>query len=314
VKAFAQSWYPLCFSREIKAGEKRAFRAFDRDWLLFRGSSGDLGLIQLACPHAGASLEKSAVCGDRVICPLHAWEIATNGKTGRSSTTGEEIRSETLPVEEYAGIIYCFWGAKPLFPLPKRWTGEELVVSKVWACEFSAPHEMGGINAFDIQHMGPVHHRKILAPPTVTVHSPFHISLRYQAEISGNRWRDRIIRRSGLCVLDVDVHSHGGNILTFYHNKVGVTAYVSLRPIDVNKTKVIVSLTRRRDSRFIPRYIIRPFHIIQDLLIQRFAMEDLEVVNGAQILRTHWTPQADAPLIQWWKHYENMPKRPLEIC
>lgn len=58
---------------ELPRGEKKTVKAGETEILLIHEESG-LVAVQAKCPHAGAPLEKGAVCNGRLVCP---WHMAT---------------------------------------------------------------------------------------------------------------------------------------------------------------------------------------------------------------------------------------------
>ena len=50
-------WVPLCLSTEVEAdGPARRIRLLGEDLVAFRDTSGDVGLVEMNCPHRGAAL------------------------------------------------------------------------------------------------------------------------------------------------------------------------------------------------------------------------------------------------------------------
>ena len=307
--SYPRSWYPFCRSIDVRPGRRRAVTALGLDWLVFRADDGSPGVLPLHCPHGGANLELGTVCGDAVVCPMHGWRLNRDGKTGRKDAEGRDIASDGLPAVEYAGILYAFWGGPPVFPFPKRWPEDRLFSSRVRRYQFEAPHELGGINAFDVQHLGPVHRRRLVSAPEVDVQSDAHIAIRYRAAVEGNTWRDRWIRRSGLHTLDIEVHSHGGSLLIFEHRRAAVSAYIALQPRGDGTTRVFLSITREKDPRRLRGWLQRPFHWIENAFFRAFAAEDLKVLHRARLITDRWDPALDGPLIRWWSHYCALPRR-----
>jgi phenylpropionate dioxygenase-like ring-hydroxylating dioxygenase large terminal subunit len=47
-------WYCVAYSDELAVGEVKTLNYFEREMVLFRTESGDLGLLDPYCPHLGA--------------------------------------------------------------------------------------------------------------------------------------------------------------------------------------------------------------------------------------------------------------------
>ena len=73
-------WFSVGYSDELAVGEVRNVHYFDRDMVLFRTESGNIGLSDPACPHLGAHLgHGGTVQGESIRCPFHHWQYDTNG-------------------------------------------------------------------------------------------------------------------------------------------------------------------------------------------------------------------------------------------
>lgn len=80
--AFARGWHVILFSQELAAGEIKKLHYFDKDFIVFRGESGQVGVLDAYCPHLGAHLGGvgSQVIGDTVRCPFHGWQYNNRGE------------------------------------------------------------------------------------------------------------------------------------------------------------------------------------------------------------------------------------------
>ncbi len=56
---------------DLPPGTLRKVAAAGREVLLVRSDAGEVRAFGTKCPHAGAPLEKAALCGDRLVCPWH---------------------------------------------------------------------------------------------------------------------------------------------------------------------------------------------------------------------------------------------------
>ncbi len=56
---------------DLRPGEMRVIEVSDKKILLVRTSDDRWRALEPTCPHAGAPLEKGALCGSRLICPWH---------------------------------------------------------------------------------------------------------------------------------------------------------------------------------------------------------------------------------------------------
>src|ERR1700689_3625127 len=73
-------WIPAIQSADVEAdGAPKRVRLLGEDLVVFRDTSGRVGLLDENCPHRGASLvlARNEDCGLR--CLYHGWKIAVDG-------------------------------------------------------------------------------------------------------------------------------------------------------------------------------------------------------------------------------------------
>ena len=137
-----------------------SIRIGGKKYVLFRGESGKVSMLEAQCPHRGANLCKGKIKGDRVQCPYHGWEYDADGKLVKVPSThnipvGGNIGSK--PVVEDGGFI---WTAKKNQPLPTRYCKE--LTDPSWVQVYGSKNLEGNIydwilNATDISHINYVH-------------------------------------------------------------------------------------------------------------------------------------------------------------
>jgi 3-ketosteroid 9alpha-monooxygenase subunit A len=79
---YARGWHVVLFSQELKTGEVKKLRYFDRDLVAYRGESGQVAILDAHCPHLGANLAsgEGRVLGDNIACPFHGWTFNPQGQ------------------------------------------------------------------------------------------------------------------------------------------------------------------------------------------------------------------------------------------
>jgi 3-ketosteroid 9alpha-monooxygenase subunit A len=79
---YARGWHIVLFSQELRVGEVKPLRYFERDLVAYRGESGRVAVLDAHCPHLGANLSSGGgrVQGDTIACPFHGWTFNPQGQ------------------------------------------------------------------------------------------------------------------------------------------------------------------------------------------------------------------------------------------
>ncbi|HXM05374.1 MAG TPA: FAD-dependent oxidoreductase [Chthoniobacterales bacterium] len=87
-------------SAELRPGEMRVVEVSDKKILLLRTLDGQWGAFSASCPHAGAPLQKGALCGTRLICPWHKSCFAASDGAVLEPPSLESLQSYFLEISE----------------------------------------------------------------------------------------------------------------------------------------------------------------------------------------------------------------------
>jgi phenylpropionate dioxygenase-like ring-hydroxylating dioxygenase large terminal subunit len=118
-------WQPICFSDELKDLPHRV-KSLGEELVVFRDLSGAVGLLELHCPHRGASLEFGLIDAKGIRCCYHGWQFAADGTILETpgepahSTLKDRLYHGAYPVHEYSGIVFAYMGPpdqQPPFPV-----------------------------------------------------------------------------------------------------------------------------------------------------------------------------------------------------
>src|SRR5581483_2043781 len=105
----------------------QAVRILGEDLVLFRDGAGRPGLLGIACPHRGTSLEYGDVEDGGLRCPYHGWLFDVTGQCleqpaePKDSTFYQRVRHLAYPVRELGGLLFAYLGpgADQPPPLPR---------------------------------------------------------------------------------------------------------------------------------------------------------------------------------------------------
>jgi phenylpropionate dioxygenase-like ring-hydroxylating dioxygenase large terminal subunit len=118
-------WQPICFSHELGDLPRRV-KILGEELVVFRDFSGNVGLLELHCPHRGTSLEFGLIDGRGIRCGYHGWLFAADGKILETpgepadSTLKDRLYHGAYPTREHQGIVFAYMGPpeqQPPFPL-----------------------------------------------------------------------------------------------------------------------------------------------------------------------------------------------------
>jgi len=98
-------WIPVALSRRL--GRKpMALRIEERDFVLFRTASGQVGVLNDVCPHRAMRLSKGRVDGERLVCPYHGWNYGVSGEGRSPGNPRLCVEAEALGAAERYGAVW----------------------------------------------------------------------------------------------------------------------------------------------------------------------------------------------------------------
>lgn len=167
---FARGWYLICWSRDLDPASVKPLRYMARDFVLYRGESGQARLLDGHCPHLGAHLgHGGCVRGEEIECPFHAWRFAASGKCSAipyAKRIPPKAKLRSYPVREHSGMILAYFGpegGESEYEIPEV---EELSTPGWTPMEVSEipirtqPREVIE-NVADRAHFRPVHNQRV---------------------------------------------------------------------------------------------------------------------------------------------------------
>lgn len=196
-------WHPIVASVELAAGTTLPVRLLGEDLVLFRGSSGQAGLLEAACPHRGVSMVHGEVADDTLICPYHGWSFQADGsclampaEARQDPALLRQCSTRAYPVEELGGLIFAYLGPSPA-PLLPRWDllvwpdGLRDIGRAVIPCNWLQIME----NSVDPTHVEWLHGRHLNWSRSSRGLAASRHYLRHHVKIGFDRFRYGIIKR-----------------------------------------------------------------------------------------------------------------------
>ena len=167
-KHWPQGWYAVARADALHPGQIHSGHLAGQPWVLYRGHSGTLHATDAFCPHMGAHLHNAQVCGEALVCGLHACHLLPQTA---APTLPEHIKAgcrlavRAWPSAEHYGLIWLHPPAAAIPPLPfagsdggHHWlTAGPQAVAADWRAMIC--------NGFDLEHMKAVHQRQVEGEP-----------------------------------------------------------------------------------------------------------------------------------------------------
>ena len=167
---FRHYWQPALLARELPAPDCPPVRVrlLGEDFIAFRASTGEVGVVEPRCSHRGANLffGRNEACGLR--CAYHGWKFDVHGACVDIPTAPPEIaqrmRSKAsiraLQVREWGDVVWVYFGdgvapALPEFEFAKVPAEHRFVSKKLQQCNWAQACE-GGLDTshFSYLHAG----------------------------------------------------------------------------------------------------------------------------------------------------------------
>src|SRR3984885_8660304 len=118
-------WQPVVLANELGDLPVK-LRILGEDLVAFRDRSGEIGLLELHCPHRGTSLEFGLVGEHGIRCCYHGWLFGCDGTILETpgepadSTLKDRLFHGASPVHEAHGLVFAYMGPPeemPAFPV-----------------------------------------------------------------------------------------------------------------------------------------------------------------------------------------------------
>lgn len=119
-----QFWLPAFLVEELPEPDCPPIRVslLSERLVAFRNSEGQIGLMDEACPHRGASLVYGRSEESGLRCIYHGWKLDIGGNVVETPcergdpSSMDRIKQQSYPVREAGGIVWAYLGPKEKMP------------------------------------------------------------------------------------------------------------------------------------------------------------------------------------------------------
>ena len=308
-------WYVVELSENLAKGEIRNVEAFDKEWVMFRGEDGSVGVTDPFCPHLGAHLGHGGeVVGSNIRCPFHHWEYDHKGwcknipyAKAMPGIARKKPILKALPTDERYGLIWAWYhpeDVEPMFAIPQvpELLEDGYVPFRRGEWDIGTCLQEIGENSVDTPHLKYLHGSPIIPPVDARAEGHiFHFDIG-QGYIVGE--------------------SHGAGVQVVRHNKDGVSVMMFSTPLPVSAemTKTRMTFTFKdypegSKERQLAEHIYQ--HSIGEAEGEEsagFESVDLIVWDNKKYRPKPLLCDGDGPIIKWRDYYKqfyvDMPKTP----
>ncbi|MCX4790863.1 Rieske 2Fe-2S domain-containing protein [Streptomyces sp. NBC_01221] len=108
---FARGWHCLGLSEKFKDGKPHSVQAFGQKLVVFRGSDGELSVLDAYCRHMGGDLSQGTVKGNEVACPFHDWRWGGDGRCKQipyARRVPLRARTAAWPTRDQDGMLFVW--------------------------------------------------------------------------------------------------------------------------------------------------------------------------------------------------------------
>jgi phthalate 4,5-dioxygenase oxygenase subunit len=158
-------WMPVIHASQLEAGAPPTrLTILGQKLVAFRSPGGEVGIMDEACPHRGASMALARNEPNGLRCIYHGWKVSSQGVVREAPTHPEHfdatrLRSRSHPVQVRQGMVWTWLGTGT--PPPFRelaWTSlpddHVITATAIVRCNWLRPLE----TLWDVFHSQLLHH------------------------------------------------------------------------------------------------------------------------------------------------------------
>ncbi len=312
---YPRAWYPLLASRDLKADKIQPVRAFDRDWVVSRDACGRAQVLARYCAHMGADLANGSLERGILVCPLHGWRYAAQGRcvdvpSIHAPEQLPDVCLQALPTQERYGIVFVFLGHQADYALPLPPAMPALLAGGCSQHTFDAEYHVPCLNTFDLQHYRFIHHRELVEAPSIASDHPAHLGISMLARVLPLNRFDRLMRSLMKGPARVDIDCWGASLLLMHNRATGYGAVIAMRPVSRWRCQLFTVPVKCCDPAA-PRTSglrQRLGLFIAGVLVRRFLQPDTRALSGMRPHADGLLPGLDDAVARYWDWFLSLPR------
>jgi nitrite reductase/ring-hydroxylating ferredoxin subunit len=120
-------WHPVCTSVQLVSdGQPLRVRLLGEDFVAFRDTAGQVGVLEELCMHRGVSLALGRVEEGGIRCLYHGWKFSAQGAVLETPNNADpkycaRMKAPAFPVREEGGLVWTYIGPQEHRPAFSRY-------------------------------------------------------------------------------------------------------------------------------------------------------------------------------------------------
>ncbi len=263
----------------------------------------------------GTDLANGKVKDNCIACPLHEWQFNAEGactKMPPSNLKPSQVKTGRLSVEEKYGLVFIFWGEKPLFEIPEFTHMDDPVYSTPHVQHLDNTYLAVSLNGFDIWHFSHVHHRAVLDDYKIFSNFVSHIAISLRTEVILRTSYDYFMKSLGFGKSNIQIDYYGGNLIMVYSTKTEHCALLALLPGDTDKTCTLFFIVayQKKANNVLTQILERLKVQFMRNMTFIFIKPDIPVQKNMRpqkgVLTIH-----DTAVVDFWNYWDKLPRYPV---
>jgi len=312
---YPRAWYPLLASSQLKADRIQPVQAFERAWVVFRDARGQAQVLARYCAHMGADLANGCIEHGTLVCPLHGWRYAAQGRCIDVPSINDpellpSVSLDALPTQERYGIVFVFLGDRVDYDLPLPPAMPGLIAGGCSQHMLDAEYHVPCLNTFDLQHYRFIHHRELVETPRIDSRHPAHLGISMLARVLPLNRFDRLMRRLMNGPAHVDIDCWGASLLLMHNRATGYGAVIAMLPVSRWRSRLFIVPVTCRDPVSPPTSGLRQRLglLIAGVLVRRFLRPDTRALSGMRPHADGLLPGLDEAVARYWAWFRALPR------
>lgn len=305
LQVLERSWYPLLCSDDLAAGKAKPIDVLGQALLVFRNRRGKPAVMRRHCCHMGGDLSRGVVTKNGIRCPIHAWEFGVGGERLHPDLPRSAAGCQpALPCTERHGIVFAFFGPRPLFELPTP--AVPVFRSKVIVRDFDARYDVPTTFGFDRDHFATVHGRGLDSMELYSS-SAYQLGTAIRAAVQGESWSDRLMRICGLDRVAVDIDFWAANLMLGHHKRSNTFTFLAALPLGDHRLRMFATMMQMRpDGGSLRRAVGWLRFKLSQPVVRAFMGQDERALGGVRF-DPNCAAAGSPELKRWLAHRRELP-------